>query len=393
MVTESALRVMPLLRVLRSSLQDGRWTHFKSVLREGLSALLAQAHRPIDSVLRLALLPSAGSLTEPPHLFRLASGYWTSQAIYVAAKLGIADLMKDGAKSTSEIALAAHADKNAVYRLMRALCAVGIFRMVGADRFAVTALGVPLQSNVSGSLRAMILTLGETHYAAWAHLLESIKTGTAGLPAAFGSEMFDYLGQNDEAGKIFNHAMSDYSALSSCAVLMSYDFSGTRSVVDVGGGCGRLLTRILHMYPCMQGTLFDLAPVVAAAQASLESDPSRERCTLVAGSFLDFVPPGADIYLLSSVIHDWDHEHALKILRNCRRSMRQHSRIVMIEFIVPPDEQTSFSKLLDLNMLVMNGGCERTAQEFRQLFEAAGLKLTRIVPTFSPLSVLEAIRG
>ena len=263
--------------------------------------------------------------------------------------------------------------------------------MAATDMFAVTALGIPLQSNVPGSLRAMVITLGETHYAAWTHLLESVKTGTAGFPLAFGAEMFDYLGQDVEAGKIFNHAMSDYSALSSCAVLLSYDFSATRSLVDVGGGCGRLLARILGMYPSMQGTLFDVPPVIAAAREELGTDPCQKRYTLVPGSFLDFVPPGADAYLLSSVIHDWNDEHAIKILKNCRRSMRRHSKIVMLEFVVPAEGQASFSKVLDLNMLVMNGGRERTAEEFRELFDAAGLKMTRIIPTLSPLSVIEAV--
>ena len=392
MVTDSALRVVPLFRVLRSSLQNGRWEQFKHVFREGLSAIVVQTRRRVDSVLSLPVLASAGSVTEPPCLFQLASGYWISQAIYVAAKLGIADFLKDSPKSASEIALATRADENAVYRLMRALCAVGAFRAAGVDKFTVTALGIPLQSNVPGSLRAMVITLGEAHYAAWAHLLESVETGTAGFPLAFGTQMFDYLWQDVEAGKIFNQAMTDYSALSSCAVLLSYDFSGTRSLVDVGGGCGRLLTSILRMYPSMQGTLFDMPPVVAAAQEKLESDPCRERCTLVPGSFLDFVPPGADTYLMSSVIHDWDDEHAITILRNCRRSMRRHSRIVMLEFVVPTGEKASFSKVLDLNMLVMNGGCERTAKEFRELFDAAGLRLTRIISTLSPLSVLEAVR-
>ena len=324
-------------------------------------------------------------------MLQLATGYWISQAIYASAKLDIANLLKDGPKSASEIALSTRTNEKAVYRLMRALCTVGVFRAAGADKFAVTALGMSLRSDVPGSLPAMIITLGETHYAAWAHLLESIQTGRAGFPAAFGADMFDYFGQNVEAGKIFNHAMTDYSALSSCAVLLSYDFSETRSLVDVGGGCGRLLTSILRMYPCMQGTLFDMPSVVAAAQEILASDQCRERCALVPGSFLDFVPPGADTYLMSSVIHDWDDEHAITILRNCRRSMRRHSKLVMLEFVVPAGEQASFSKVLDLNMLVMNGGCERTADEFRELFDAAGLNLTRIIPTLSPLGVLETV--
>jgi hypothetical protein len=392
-LTDTASRVLPLLRVLRSSLRNDRWDQFKRVFREGLSAIAVQARRRVGSVLAFPVVASTGSITEPPCLFQLASAYWISQAIYVAAKLGIADLLKDSPKSASEIALAAQADEKAVYRLMRALCAVGTFRMAGADKFAVTAVGIPLQSNVPGSLRAMVITLGETHYAAWAHLLESVKTGTAGFPLAFAAEMFDYLGQDLEAGQIFNHAMSEYAALSSCAVLLSYDFSRTRSLVDVGGGCGRFLTAILRMYPSTQGTLFDMPPVVAAAERRLESDRCRERCTLVSGSFLDFVPAGADTYVMSSVLHDWDDEHAVTILRNCRRAMRGHSRLVVIEFVVPAGERASFSKVLDLNMLVMNGGGERTTEEFRELFDAAGLKLTRIIPTLSPLSVLEAVRS
>jgi hypothetical protein len=373
------------------SFRNDRWLQYKRVFCEGLSAIVVQTRRRVRSVFTLPNLASTGSFSEPPCLFQLATGYWISQAIYVAAKLGIADLLKDNPQSALEIALASEANENAVYRLLRALSTVGIVRTAGSGKFAVTALGVPLQSNVPGSLRAMIITLGETHYAAWAYLLESVTTGNAGFPLAFGAEMFDYLGKNVEAGTIFNRAMTDYSALSSCAVLMSYDFSETRSLVDVGGGCGRLLTSILQMYPSIQGTLFDMPPVVAAAKGRLEYDPSRERCSLVPGSFLDFVPPGADTYLMSSVIHDWDNQRAIKILTNCRRSMRQHSKIVMLEVVMPAGEQASFSKLLDLNMLVMNGGCERTAKEFRDLFYAAGLRLTRIIPTLSPLSVIEAV--
>jgi hypothetical protein len=146
------------------------------------------------------------------------------------------------------------------------------------------------------------------------------------------------------------------------------------------------------MYPDMRGTLFDMPPVIAAAQEALESDPCRQRCVLTPGSFLDFVPQGADAYLMSSVIHDWDDAHAVRILRNCRRSMRRHSRVVLLEFVVPSGRKPSYSKVLDLNMLVMNGGRERTIQEFRRLFGAAGLRMERILPTLSPLSVLEAVR-
>src|ERR1700747_3158215 len=390
MTITATSRLVPFLKVFGSSLRNNRFPHFKRAFRHGLSAIARQTRKSAPSGLSLSMLTSAGSPTEPPPLFQLASGYWISQAIYVAAKLGIADVLKHGPKSSNEIALATGADDNSISRLMRALCAVGVFRVNGNGTFAITDLGKPLQSGIPGSLRAMVITLGEVHYAAWAHLLESVKTGAAAFPHAFGTKMFDYLGRENEAGNTFNRAMTDYSALSSCAVLLSYDFSGVRSIVDVGGGCGTLLTSILLMYPSMRGTLLDIRPVIAAAEQSLKAHPCRERCTMVSGSFLDSVPCDFDAYVLSSVIHDWDDERAIQILQNCKRSMGQQSRVLLVEFIVPARGEKSFSKLLDLNMLVMNGGREQTELEYRRWFDAAGLRMTRIIPTLSPLCVLEA---
>lgn len=390
MIVNATSRLVPFLQVFGSSLRNNRFPQFKRAFLHGLSAILRQTRKNAASGLALPMLTSAGSPTEPPPLFQLASGYWISQAIYVAAKLGIADVLKHGAKSSNEIAIDTGADDNSISRLMRALSAVGVFRMNGDKTFAITDLGKPLQSGVPGSLRAMVITLGEVHYAAWAHLLESIKTGAAAFPHAFGEKMFDYLGRGNEAGNTFNRAMTDYSALSSCAVLLSYDFSGVRSIVDVGGGCGKLLTSILHMYPSMRGTLFDMSSVIAAADENLKEHPCRDRCNMVSGSFLETVPCDFDAYLLSSVIHDWGDDCAIRILENCRRSMRQESKVLLVEFVVPTGVQRSFSKLLDLNMLVMNGGRERTELEYQTLFEAAGLRMTRIIPTMSPLCVLEA---
>jgi hypothetical protein len=390
-IANASSRLVPFLQVLGSSLLNNRLAQFTRVFRNGLSAIIGQTRKNVASRLAVPVLTFTGSLGEPPPLFQLASAYWISQAIYVAAKLGIADVLKYGERSSSQIAVATGADESCVSRLMRALCVVGVFRTNGEGRFALTALGKPLRSSVPGSLRAMVITLGEVHYAAWAYLLESVKTGASAFPHAFGAEMFDYLGREKADGAAFNRAMTDYSALSSCAVLLSYDFSGIRSIVDVGGGCGKLLTGILLMYPSMRGTLFDIRPVIAAAEESLKAHPCRERCTMVPGSFLESVPCDFDTYVLSSVIHDWDDERAITILQNCRRSMGQQSRVLLVEFIVPAGGEKSFSKLLDLNMLVMNGGRERTESEYRRLFDAAGLKMTRIIPTLSPLCVLEAI--
>lgn len=322
----------------------------------------------------------------------MATSYWVSQAVYVAAKLGVADVVKAGPKSCREIALATGADRQALGRLLRALAMLGLFRPVDSDRYAVTPLGKSLQSDAPGSLRAMVLTLGELHYEAWGHLLQSVRTGASAFPSTFGSSLFDYLAGNPRAGDTFNRAMTDYSSLVSHAVLLAYDFSDVRSIVDVGGGRGALLTSILGMYEGIQATLFDTPTVIAGAEGELASGRPAGRCTLVSGSFLEHVPPGAEIYLMSGVIHDWDDESTTRILSNCRRAMAPSGRVLIIECVVPDGNAASFSKLLDLNMLVMNGGRERTTAEFRALFTAAGLKLTRVIPTLSPLSLIEGVR-
>jgi hypothetical protein len=330
--------------------------------------------------------------SEPPPVFQLATGYWVSQAVYAAAKLGVADVLKAGPRSCNEIALATGADGQVLGRLLRALATVGLFRCVDSDRYAVTALGKSLQSDAPGSLRAMVLTLGELHYEAWGHLLQSVRTGTSVFPSTFGSSLFDYLAGNPEPGETFNQAMNDHASLVSHAVLLAYDFSGVRSVVDVGGGRGALLTRILGMYEGIQATLFDTPAVIAGAERELAATRQEGRCTLVSGSFLEQVPPGAEIYLMSGVLHDWGDESAATILGNCRRAMAPSGRVLAVECVVPDGPEASFSKLLDLNMLVMNGGRERTTAEFRALFTAAGLRLTRIIPTLSPLSLIEGVR-
>jgi SAM-dependent methyltransferase len=202
--------------------------------------------------------------------------------------------------------------------------------------------------------------------------------------------MFEYLGQQREAGDAFNQAMSDYSALASYAFLLSYDLSGVGTVVDVGGGHGKLLATILRMYPDLRGVLFDVPSVIEDARVRFKYEQCRERCLLVSGSFLESVPTGADAYLMSNVIHDWDDKHAVRILSNCRRSMKPDAKLVLIEFVLSGEKEVSFGNLLDLNMLVMNGGRERTESQFRELLDAAGLRITRIVPTLSALSVVEA---
>src|SRR3984893_1931581 len=327
----------------------------------------------------------------PPILFQMVTGYWVSQAIYVAAKLGIADLLKDEPQSCVALATATGADAPSLFRLMRALASVGVFSHLRRDCFALSRLGESLQTEVQGSLRAMVITLGEIHYQACGHLLHSVQTGSPAFSHVFGASLFDYLQQNADAADAFNQGMSNLSSMLAYAVLMAYDFTGISSIVDVGGGQGKLLERILQFNPDMRGTVFDTASTFQRAKQQLGSNAWGRRYSWVTGDFFTSVPQGADAYLFCGVIHDWDDDRAVTLLRNCRKAMTRSSRVLLVDMVVPDAASASFSKLLDLNMLVMNGGRERTLAEFRALLNAADYKLTRIVPTMAPQSVIEAI--
>lgn len=327
----------------------------------------------------------------PPVLFKMATAYWLSQAIYVAAKLGIADLLKDGPQSCVALACSTGTDAASLFRMMRALSSVGIFSQLGRDRFALSRLAESLRSEVHGSLRAMVITIGEIHYQACGNLLHSVQTGFPAFNNVFGASLFDCLRQNDDAEDTFNQGMANVSSMLAYAVLMAYNFAGISSIVDIGGGQGKLLDKILLFNPDIRGTVFDTASTIERAKRQPVDNACGRRFSYVAGDFFNSVPQGADAYLLCGVIHDWDDTHAITILKNCRRAMAKQSRLLLVDMIVPETASASFSKLLDLNMLVMNGGRERTHAEFCALLEAAAYKLTRIVPTIAPQSVIEAM--
>jgi hypothetical protein len=237
----------------------------------------------------------------------------------------------------------------------------------------------------------MVLTLGEIHYQAWGELLYSVKTGRPAFDFVFGMGLFDYLAENGEDGATFNAAMTDFSGLASYAVLLAYDFSAFRWIVDVGGGHGRFMQGILEIYPQTKGTVFDLPAVIEGTMKRLEYLGTR--CSSIGGDFFESVPIGADAYILSGVIHDWDDTSSIAILKNCRNAMGENGRVLVVEMIVPETQEPSFSALLDLNMLVMSRGRERTASEFRNLFQAAGLEVVRIASSLSPLKIIEGRKG
>jgi hypothetical protein len=327
----------------------------------------------------------------PPVLFQMATGYWLSQAVYVAAKLGLADLLKDGPRSCQELAAATGTDPRCLFRLMRALSAARIFVHTQGDHFALASVGKCLQSDAPGSQRAIIMTLGEVHYQAWGSLLHSVRTGSTGFGSAFGTSLFAYLQGSPEAADTFNAGMSDVASMLAYAVLLAYDFSRISFLVDVGGGQGKFLRTILQLHPEMKGTVFDLPSTIERAKQHFIGDPWGSRIAAMGGDFFHSVPEGADAYVLCGVIHNWDDDPAVQILRNCHLAMNRKGRLLLVEVVVPDDAAHCFSKLLDLNMLVMTGGRERTRAEFAVLLKTAGYTLTKITPTLAPQSVLEAI--
>lgn len=325
-------------------------------------------------------------------LTQIMLGSLATQAVYVAATLGIADLLVDGPKSVEELAQSRNAHAPSLYRILRALASIGIFAEQDNRVFALTPTAQPLRSDVPNSLRDAVLFWGaDWHWKVWGNTLYSVRTGESAWPQVHGEEVFSYFENNPEAGRIFNRAMSSFSGLATEAVLGAYDFTDVETLVDIAGGEGRLLTGIMAAYPKLRGVLFDLPYVIDNAREQVAETSVNERVEFVSGDFFASVPTSGDAYILKSIIHDWDDERALEILKNVRRGMKPRGRVLLVEAIIADGNKQDFGKLIDLEMLVSPGGKERTAAEFRELLRGAGLKLNRIVPTKSPFSVIEAV--
>jgi hypothetical protein len=330
-------------------------------------------------------------LPAPVALLRMMIGYWISKALNVAAELGLADLLRNDPRSSDELADACGADPAALYRLLRALASVGVFTEVEGRRFALTPLAELLRSDVPGSMRALARMYGSEQYRAWNGLLESVRTGEPAFERTFGASYFDYLAQNPESGAVFNEAMTGWTTQVADAAVAAYDFAGLDTIVDVGGGHGLLLATILRAHPKVRGVLFDLPHVVAGAQPLLEAAGVADRCTVVSGDFFVSVPEGGDAYLLAQILHDWDDERCRTILQNCSRAMLPDGRLLVVEQVLPPANEPSLGKWIDLHMLVLLTGRERTEAEYRALLEAVGFDLTRVIPTQSGAGIVEAI--
>jgi hypothetical protein len=326
-------------------------------------------------------------------LLPMIFGYITSQAITVAAKLGVADLLVNGAKTADQLAQTTGVKPRPLYRLLRALASVGVFAEDSAGRFSLTPLADPLRSDAPDSLRAFAIFMGaDWHWRVWSELSYSAETGQPGFERVYGKPYFDYLAKNPDPARIFNDAMTSFSASVSAAVIDAYDFTGIAKLVDVGGGHGLLLASILEKYPQMRGVLFE-APVVAEGAGDvIKGRGLAGRCEIVGGDFFASAPAGGDAYIMKHIVHDWDDEHALTILKNCHQAMTENGKLLVVEMVIPEGNAPSLGKFLDLEMLLLLHSCERTEAEYRALFERAGFRSTRIVPTRMPHSVIEAIR-
>ena len=324
-------------------------------------------------------------------LTRLIGGFQVSQAIHVAATLGIADLVGGGARTADELAAETGAHGPSLYRLLRALAAVGIFHEGDGRRFSLTPMAELLRSDVPGSLQGWAAFIGRPYFReSWTALEHSIRTGENAFQHLHGTDVWSYRGERPEESAIFDRAMQSLTGGANRELIDAYDFSRFATVVDVGGGNGTLLAALLAEYPTMQGIVFDQDHVVANGGPVLEAAGVADRCKVVGGSFFEEVPGGGDAYTLKSIIHDWDDERSIEILRVCRRAMSDDAKLLLIERIVGPPNEDPRTKFGDLNMLVNPAGRERTVEEWDSLLDASGFRLEGTTPSASGLAVIEA---
>lgn len=330
-------------------------------------------------------------MTLNEHFQSILTGSWKAQALYVAAELRIADLLAERPKTSAEIASSTSTHPASLHRLLRALSSFGICTEGPDGRFVLTALGALLRDDSPHSLRAWTLWWGKHLWPVWGNLLYSVQTGESARKLLIGTEGFAHLDRNPEAAAIFYRMTIELTRETAQLVVQAYDFSGIKTVVDVGGGYGEMLAYVLKANPGVSGVLFDLPYAVEGAAQNFRQNHAElyARCTFVAGDFFESVPQGADVYILKAVIHDWNAEKSIRILTSCRRAMAEHSRLLIIEPIMPEGSiEVSIQETLschDLTMLVAHGSQERSRTEFDDLAEAAELRITRVVPV-GPIS-------
>jgi hypothetical protein len=323
-------------------------------------------------------------------MLQMIAGKWVSQALYVVAKLGIPDLVAAGMHDCQALAHKTGTHPPSLYRILRATASLGVLSESEPGRFDLTPLAECLCSDAPNSLRSVAIFAGEpSTWLPWGELLQCVIAGSSQFEKVMGAPPFEYLAKHPETAAIFDDSMTNFSRMEKPAIVSSYNFSTFNTIVDVAGGRGGLLAEILRQNPRARGLLFDMPSVEAGARTNIKAEGMIGRCEFVAGDFFQSVPKGADAYILKHIIHDWDDEHAITILRNIARAMSPGSKVLVIEMVIQPGNDPSFAKLLDLEMLAIPGGQERTEAEYAGLFGAAGLGEAKIYPTQAPVSVIE----
>ncbi len=338
--------------------------------------------------------PAAEQLPPEAIIMQMVGGVFVSQAVSLAAKLGIADLLAQKPKTVSELASETKTHKRSLYRLLRCLASVGVFAETDPQVFSLTPLAESLQSDAPNSVRDLAIFMGEEwHWRVYGEMQYSVETGKPAWGRVHGAEVFDYFGTHTEEAEIFNRAMTNISQMAVPAIVEAYDFSGINTLADIAGGHGLLLAGILKANPEIKGMLFDMTSVIEGAPAILEREGVAARVKLEQGNFFESVPAGADAYMMKHIIHDWDDERCIAILKNIQRVMPEHGKVLIVEMVIAPGNEPHFGKIQDMEMLVSPGGVERTESEYRELLAQAGLKLNRVIPTKSPLSIVEAVKA
>jgi SAM-dependent methyltransferase len=326
-------------------------------------------------------------------LTQMIKGYWISQIVGTLARLEIADRLAHGPLDCDVLANAIGCEPQTTYRLLRASAHAGLVSALSDGRFALTPLGELLRSNVPGSMRNPAIALtAPGHWLPWGRLTEAVQSGERQVAAVLGCELFDYYAANPCEGGAFTGTMANHSASIADEVAGMLDTSEVRHVVDIGGAFGTILAALLEKNAALRGTILERADVVRRVQAAIAERGLSSRCQVIDGDFFKSVPEG-DLYILKSIIHDWDDEGSIKILLNCVRALRPDGRVVLIDWVIPEGGQPGAAALSDLNMLVLLPGRERTASQFAELLRAAGLRLDRIAETASSMHVIEASRA
>jgi hypothetical protein len=328
----------------------------------------------------------------PSPLMQLLAQPWKPRAIHVAARLHLAEALADGPCTVAELAGVSGTHAPSLYRLLRALAHIGIFTELDGLRFANSQLSHLLRPDVPGSMYVLAMTASDWSWHAWGELLHSVQTGRPSFDKVYGVPIWRYFKECDpESGTLFNKVLADFSVTANASIAQAVDLSGVRTVVDVGGGHGGLLTTLLTTYSSIEkGILFDLPHVIDEAGAVLKS-AWNARVRLESGDFFTDVPARADAYVMKWILHDWDDAACVQLLTICRRAMPSGGRVLAAELVIDPSHSDEGAYILDLQMLVHFTGRERTAAEFRKLYNAAGLHLTRIIPTTSTFCIIEGI--